>query len=188
MQMPFAVQVITSMVVPLLAVWLTTRVTSRETTRAVRTEVTAHRLTALADELARTSRDLRDVMFARDACASCGTDISPARLIELADHADRTVDLALLHVRDGVLCERLRRVVAAAAEVRRHRKNLTEPCDELLGGAHQLVAVCDQLAEQCLNVVHDGRAVVPPRIPMSRSDRMLNWALKLVDRSAKSSL
>jgi hypothetical protein len=188
MQMPFAAQVITAVVVPLVAVWMTARMTSRETARAVRVEVTAHRLTALADVLARTSRDLRDVLFARDACASCGTGISPPRLIELADHVDRAVDLALLHVRDEALRRRLHRVVTAAGEVRRHRKNLTEPCDDLLAAAHHLVAVCDQLAEQCLNVVHDGRPTVPPRIPMSRSDRVLNWVLNLLERPMRSLL
>src|SRR4051812_4633748 len=103
MQMTLVAQVLTAVVVPLGAGGVTAKMTSRETTRAVRTEVTAHRLTALADDLARTSRDLRDVLFAGDACASCGSGILPARLMELADHADRTVDLALLQVRDAAL-------------------------------------------------------------------------------------
>lgn len=175
-------QVIAAVFVPLVAVWLTAKMTSRETTRAVRTEVMAQRLTALADDLANTSRDLRDSLFARDACGACGRGISAARLIEIADRVDRTVDIALLHVRDEVLRNRLSEVIKSAALVRAHPRNAGEPCEDLLAGAYAVVAVCDQVAEQCLNLVHAGRAIVPPRIPMNGIDRTLTWVFSLVER------
>jgi hypothetical protein len=170
-------QFVTAVAVPLLAVWWTVRATSRETTRAVRAEVSAQRLTGLADDLARTSRDLRDVLFAGDACASCGAGVSVRQLIDLATHIDRSVDLALLHVRDEELRQRLYRVLRAADDVRRHKKNLADPCDELLSATYSLIATCDQVAEQTLNVVHLGRAVVPPKVPMTRVARLLTATL-----------
>jgi hypothetical protein len=182
MEASLVVQAATAVATTLLAVWLTARMTARETRRAVRAEVTAQRLTTLADQLVGTSRDLREILFAGDACASCGRGIAPAHLIELAQRIDRTVDLALVHVRDDPLRDRLHRVTQAAGSVMRHRKSLSEPCDDLLSDAYTLIAVCDQLADQCLNVVHDGRAVVPPRVPMTLGDRAVNGALKLVER------
>ena len=178
MQLPLVAQVSVSIAVPLLAVWLTARATSRETIRAVRAEVSAQRLSSLADDLAQTSRDLRDLLFAGDACASCGAGIPARRLIETGVRIDRTVDLALLHVRDDQLRHALHRVVRAAGEVTRHRKSLNEPCDALLNGTYGLVAACDQVAEQCLNFLHEGRAVVPPRVPMTKVDRVLTAILR----------
>jgi hypothetical protein len=176
MGVPLIAQVVTAVAVPLLAVWWTVRATSRETTRAIRAEVSAQRLTALADDLARTSRDLRDLLFAGDACASCGAGVSARQLIDLATHIDRTIDLALLHVRDEELRQRLYLVLRAAGDVTRHKKNLVDPCDELLTATYSLVAICDRVAEQSLNLVHEGRAVVPPRVPMTLVDRLLTAA------------
>jgi hypothetical protein len=105
-------------------------------------------------------------------------------LIDLADRVDQTVDLALLHVRDEELGRRLRRVIGTAGAVRSHRKNLVEPCEELLANSYELVAVCDQAAEQCLNFVHYGRAGVPPNIPMGGTGRLLTRLFNLVDRLA----
>ena len=173
----FALQVLASVAVPLLAVWLTVRATSRETIRAVRTEVSAQRLIGLADELAQTSRSLRDLLFAGDACASCGRGISARRLIEAASHVDRSVDLALVHVRNDELRRSLHRVLRAAGDATRHRKSLSEPCDQLLNATYSLIAVCDQTAEHCLNLLHEGRAVIPPRVPINHLERFLTATL-----------
>jgi hypothetical protein len=186
MQIPLAAQIAASVAVPLFAVWLTAQATSRETIRAVRAEVSAQRLGGLADDLAQASRDMRDLLFAGDACASCGAGVPARRLIETGARVDRTADLALLHVRDDQLRSGLRRVLKATNEVTRHKKNLDEPCDALLNAAYALVAACDQTAEQCLNFVHEGRAVLPPRIPMSLTDRGLTAVFRLLDRGPRS--
>lgn len=154
----------------------------REATRSARAAESTRRITDLADELLATSRGVRDALTDDGACPGCGAGVSPARLVELADRADRSVDLALLHVRDRELRRRLHRVVSATREVRRHYRGLPEPCDDLLNGAYRSAMVCDQMAEQCLNVVHEGRPLVPPRSPTTFGERVLNWVLSLVAR------
>lgn len=147
-------QVLTSVAVPFAAVWWTVRATSRETTRATRAEVSAQRLTALADDLLRTSRDLRDILFAGHACASCGAGVPARQLVEVATRLDRSVDLGLLHVRDEHLRQSLHRVLRAAQDVARHKKSQSEPCDELLSATYILIAICDRVGEESLNLVH----------------------------------
>jgi hypothetical protein len=175
-----------SLVVAVFSSWVTARATARESTRSARSAEINRRIVDLADDLLATSRDVRDSLTDDGACPGCGAGVSPARLVELADRADRNVDLALLHVRDSELRRRLQRVMAVTSEVRRHQRELPEPCRDLLNAAHRLAMVCDQMAEQCLNVVHEGRPVVSPSWHTTPGERVLNWVLNLAERSKRA--
>jgi hypothetical protein len=182
MKLALLVQLTTSVVVPLLAVWLTLRAAAAQSARATRAAVNAQHLSALSADLASMSRDLRELLYAPDVCAGCGTRISARELIGAAEHVDRTIDLALVGVVDPELERRLHHVLDAAHEVRRHRKSLTVPCDELVVAAQRLAIVCDQMGELCMNVVLLGEPVRRPWVAMSVPARLMTWAAAAAGR------
>lgn len=175
-------QVLTSVVLPLAVFWLGVRATTAQHVRSLRAEAAAQRLITLADDLAAAGRDICDVLFAGDACVGCGTGISARRLIDLAGHVDRTVDLALVHVRDEEMRDRLLRVVQAASAVRKHGKNLAQPCDELLGDVHRLAVACDRAASSCVAMVHEGHPVPGSKDFLTTADRVLASSVRFMRR------
>ncbi len=182
MQMPSVYQVLTSVVLPLAVFLLGVRATTAQHVRSLRAEAAAQRLITLADDLATSGRDICDVLFAGDACVGCGTGISARRLIDIAGQVDRTVDLALVHVRDQEMRDRLLRVVRAAAAVSKHRKNLERPCDEMLRDVNRLAVACDRAASSCVAMVHEGRPVPRSKDFLTTADRVLTSSGRFLRR------
>jgi hypothetical protein len=176
---------VVGIVVTLAAVALTAWFTARQVTQARRDDLVAGHLHQLAGVLTTGARDLRDVVYARDACVGCGAGVEDRRLFDVAERMDRDVDLALVYVRDRELRERLAKVAQAAEEVQRHRRKSRDGqhCDELIPAATSLAISCDKRAEECLNFVFAGRAVIPPRMPRrTPSEFLVDGAGSLLER------
>lgn len=177
-----------SVVVPTAAVIIAWYSIRRQAVEAARAALEGQRLAAFADDLARAGRDLRDAVNPPGGCPGCGKGVPARRLLLLGADVDRIVDLALVHVRDEDLASRVGRARAAAREVTRHRRSLTDACDELLADAVALAIVCDRAAEATLAFVHTGSVRVGPRIRTPVHERVLGWMLDRVFRMSDDPL
>ncbi len=169
-----------SVVVPTAAVIIAWYSIRRQAVEAARAGLTGQRLAAFADELARASRDLRDAVNAPGGCPGCGRGVPARRLHLLGEDVDRIVELALVHVRDEDLASRVERAGAVAREVTRHRRSLTDACEELLADAISLAIVCDRAAEATLAYVHTGTVRAGQRIRTPVHERVMGWMLDRV--------
>lgn len=177
-----------SVVVPTAAVILAWYSIRRQAVETARAALEGQRLAAFADDLARAGRDLRDAVNAPGGCPGCGKGVPARRLLLLGEDVDRLVDLALIHVRDEDLASRIGRARAAARKVTRHRRSLTDACDELLADAVFLAVVCDRAAEATLTFVHTGTVPVGPRIRTPLHERAFGWPLDRVFRLSNDGL
>jgi hypothetical protein len=177
-----------SVVVPTAAVIIAWYSIRRQAVEAARAALEGQRLAAFADDIARAGRDLRDAVNAPGGCPGCGKGVPARRLHLLGADVDRIVDLALVHVRDEDLASRVGRARAVAREVTRHRRSLTDACDELLADAVSLAIVCDRAAEATLAFLHTGTVRVGPRIRTPVHERVLGWMLDRVFRMSDDPL